>query len=148
MDIWITYIIPIGTQLIIAFTAIYIVRKQIVNAGVTQFRQQWIDNLRNTISEFYSTTKNIMLLWNRFDKHNRDTEAIYKEFEEKVSKIKLLINPNESDHRNLINIVDRIDTDLYDPLYEDKDINNLLKNLIDCTQAILKREWERVKKGE
>lgn len=148
INYWTSYVIPIGTQLVIAVTAIYAVRKQVINSGITQFRQQWIDNLRNTISEFCSITKNIILLWNQYDKHNKETEAIYKDFEMMVFKIKLLINPNEEDHKMLVTLVEEINQDLYDPLFVPKKIDTLLRSLVSCSQGILKREWEVVKKGK
>jgi len=135
-------------QLVIAGITYKGVRKQIVNSGITQFRKQWIDDLRNTISEFYSSAKNIMLLWGQYNKHNIETQTMFKIMEEKVCKIKLLSNPTEDDHDEIIVLVEKISAPLYQSDFEPKAINKNLEDLVVKAQIVLKREWEVTKKGE
>lgn len=148
VNYWTMYVIPIGIQLLIAGTTLYVARKQILNAGVTQFRQQWIDNLRNTLSEYCALVRSTMLLWDPRNREENKAEPLFKDFQQARFKIHMLINPNEPDHIELVRKIDIIHKDTIDPTRIDKKVNDLLEELIACSQKIFKDEWNRVKKGK
>ena len=148
VNYWTMYVIPIGIQLLIAGTTLYVARRQIINAGVTQFRQQWIDNLRNTLSDYCSLVRSIMLLWDPTNREENKAEVLYKDFEQARFKINMLINPTEKDHIELVRMIDIIHKDTTDPLRVDLKVNRLLDELIKCSQKIFKTEWIRVRDGD
>lgn len=148
VNYWTMYVIPIGIQLLIAGTTLYVARRQIINAGVTQFRQQWIDNLRNTLSDYCPIVRSIMLFWDPKNREENKAEVLYKDFEQSRFKIKMLINPTERDHIELVRMIDIIHKDTIDPLRVDLKVNKLLDELTECSQKIFKSEWERVKDGD
>ena len=67
------------------------------------------------------------------------------------SKIQLLLNPKEDDHVKLIGLLKKASSSLWYLNYNKKDsfpedMNKLREDIIDISQPILKREWNRVKK--
>ncbi len=68
------------------------------------------------------------------------------------AKIRLLINPNEPDHRELVELV-KAATTLADEEFAGVTSSEVVDRLADArnkivakAQSVLKREWERVKK--
>jgi hypothetical protein len=62
-------------------------------------------------------------------------------------QIELMLNPNEEDHNALIACLDRVRV----AAWEKHKHHNLSSSMDDLTarcKAILKKEWERVKKGD
>ena len=96
-------------------------------------RQKWIDNLRDTLSEFHSITLT-------------ENEYPYpKEVDRKLSmlgtKVELLLNPNEDSSKQILGLINRI--------YDSKSISereSLDLEFVAAAQAILKTEWDRVKR--
>ena len=112
-------------------------------------RQQWINSLRDQISEFLSAISmfeilNGQLVGGSEEEIKKYIERIYL----LVAKIQLLLNPKENDHQNLIKLLGEISAALQrstprpEVLYDRKQV------IISKTQEILKREWERVKAGK
>jgi hypothetical protein len=65
------------------------------------------------------------------------------------SRTALLINPNKSDHRLLLDLLDTVVS--LAPAFgpeQVKSTNDAQSQITVVAQQILKREWERVKKGE
>jgi hypothetical protein len=117
---------------------------------VSASRQAWINDLRNSISEFLSVTAQLRYVvatspapeWPNAPGFER---AIFLR-----SRIALLINPNESDHRRLLILIDEsfsITTSLQDGAALRRS-TELHHEITTQSQSILKREWERVKAGE
>lgn len=113
-------------------------------------RQAWINSLRDALSEFSSTARVVALSKEFEDKYSRAEKLFFLE-----EKIKLLLNPKEEDHKNLIASIirsrkssiaifaagDNIDKK---QLAHDN-LKDALDNVTKSAQPILKREWERVK---
>jgi len=65
-----------------------------------------------------------------------------------VTKLRLLINPKEEDHERLADLTERVFRLATGPERgEPKTVRQVQLDLTACTQGILKREWERVKRG-
>lgn len=64
------------------------------------------------------------------------------------SKIALMVNPNEADHRALLAELNKLVTATINPNTADHQsaVKGALTRLQKCTQGVLKSEWERVKK--
>ena len=128
---------------------------------VSDFRQQWIDSLRDDISELLGYTE-VAAQYVRAIQRDRGTDTeIYRlpsELFEKIKnevreserlyhKVLLRINPEE--HSEVVDILEEIRV-LFsvDGLPSGEVLHNIEVRLIKITQSILKNEWCRVKKGE
>jgi hypothetical protein len=98
---------------------------------VAEFRQQWINDLRNTMAEYQSYG-----ILPGFDPSKE------RKFYELGTKIELLMNPNDRDFANLQGILYQfLESAEGDKI--DKYQNNA--EFVAICQGILKREWERLK---
>lgn len=124
----------------------------------SEFRQQWIDSLRNEISQLIGHTQTIVHYSNTrvgvpqhegaFDEamlHTMKDEIL--ESERLYHKILLRLNPEK--HVGLISAVDSLRKIINKNLSPETDIFHLAqqKVLKEC-QDVLKNEWKRVKNGE
>ena len=129
-----------------ATASYFVARRQYNVTAVAQSRQAWINTLRDTVAELQSL---IVPLWhwvgNDAEQAASDT---YRRGALLVSKLRLLINPSEADHQQLVDLAERAFRLATGPQQgQPKDIGEIQRELTSCTQAILKREWERVKRG-
>ena len=108
---------------------------------ISPIRQEWINDLRNTLIEITSKSAHYMVAGTE---DRKDSE--YYKITELEHKIKLLINPLESDHIILVNSIKELTTNLYKMGIESEIIFwEKHREIITISQKILKREWERVK---
>lgn len=108
-------------------------------------RQEWINSLRNTISEFLAIAN--WLDANPYDKEKDDSqrqENIQKAYRF-FSKIELHLNPNEADHTQLVLLNSEVMTLLKSPNYDSDKLYALFTAILDQSKKIIKDEWERVK---
>lgn len=142
-------------QLITALTALvavivgpvitWRVARSQINANVrANNRQKWINSLRNNLSEFLSSQRLICLYHhgNPFD-NEIATESFQKMLQE--SMIRLLINPNEEDHAELVRLLHE-SIEMQDKIIatkdwkdSDLDLDGLHDKIIKLSQSILKR---------
>ena len=118
---------------------------QIKATVLSNNRQQWINTLRDTAAEFSSVIVSIMGM--RIVKADPAEIKIFISKTERIqyliSKTRLLINPTEDDHKQLVNLMNAV----VDALHK-KDISTMSgksEKVISITQKILKDEWSRVK---
>ena len=153
--------IVIDTALLSAITAliavavspavsIHIARRQIRASVISGNRQKWIDQLRDQVAELITSIKFLSLQTSL----HRFSEAEWIERFQKThlleSKISLLLNPKEPDHVALSKAIRQAVQAMLE-----KDDSQDARNILDYTdsviqqaQVILKREWERVKRGD
>ncbi len=131
--------------------SVYVARRQIRASVVSSNRYKWIDQLRDQLAELVSLIRFLDL----YRKIEHITEAEWIDRFQKAfvieQKIKLLINPNEPDHAELVGDIRAAVTALLDTGHEASDDSNvvaLTDTVIRHSQTILKREWERVKRGD
>lgn len=108
---------------------------------ISPIRQQWIDNLRNTIIELLAKSHHYCVAGT----DDREDEEYYRIIELE-KKITLLINSKEEDHIKLLKNI----SEMLDNLYKGGMKSEVLfwekhNEIIQISQSILKREWERVK---
>ncbi|MBX3586350.1 MAG: hypothetical protein KF796_06875 [Ramlibacter sp.] len=111
-------------------------------------RQAWINTLRDLLAECMAISGFI---------HVADwSERKQSEFDEKmerfalvVSKIRLMLNPNEQDHQRLNEMLAELMASLRS-LKEKNAVKGakIMRDFVPLSQTILKREWERVKRVE
>lgn len=132
------------------------VRYQTKSNIVTKTRQHWINSLRKQLAALFSTLVSIdaeMSGWQKASKNGNEadrkkyaesTELLATEFQKQFTRLKLMLNPKEPDHKDLVSRIEKI----IDKLLQIKPSIDLPKerdDLVKLSQAILKREWERVK---
>jgi len=132
--------------------SIYVARKQINAAALSTNRQDWINKLRNVLAELITIVRHVPPAYAANSITNQEAIAKHGELTEKVELVKLLLNPKESDHQELVRLVMSASTQVKDAINQRQ--GNALKlgeaaeRVVAQSQIILKREWERVKKGE
>ncbi len=138
-----------------------VVAKRQFNANVLSAnRQRWIETLRDMLAELISLLVAVAVFKSKWkDKWDRGRApiaadpALLQKVERVVLvqwKIRLLINPTEPDHQELHRAIEaafqRIQAeDPDDP--DNSETKADIENITRVGQAILKREWQRVKRG-
>jgi hypothetical protein len=143
-------ITSLGGVVVAAVVAVLVARQQFRGNVLSKNRQEWINKLRELLAEYDAILYDILANF-RFG-------TALKSKEEGVStimkanlircQIKLFINPNEVDHVALLDLISK----LYNAAssQDDKQMKEFTKledEYVALAQRILKREWERVKKG-
>jgi len=108
---------------------------------ISPIRQNWINELRMIIAEITSKSAHY---WAAGYEDRNDSE--YYRITELEHQLKLYLNPNEKDHLELIEKIKIMTNHISASNYKDDekfwDSHNEVMNI---SQKILKREWERVK---
>ena len=152
MDIsWITALTALVAVITTPVIAIYVVKKQTAATVLSTNRQNWINTLRDSLSEYIGlmTTFNIA----RSEKLLNTEGALLKA--EKIltieSKIKLMLNTKEEDHKKLEDFLENARVKVIgisEEHWNHEEWNNIYHQIFPLCQSILKREWERVKKTQ
>lgn len=148
-------------QIISAFTAlcavilgplvsIYVVNHQSSASVLSKNRQDWINTLREEVSDLISLLRALDLQMNFLQEFKNLTvvHELATQCKKKEAKIELLINPNESDHVELIRLIHEALGYACETSNSGGGIPNIEHTedkIIKQTQTILKREWVRVK---
>lgn len=131
----------------------------------SEFRQKWIDDLRNDLSRFLALIDTVSQLFKQkseihetskmtleeFDQFYDSVHSELKEINSLYARIKLRLNPNE--HIVLLGLLEDIE-DKFNNIEpergkEDFDyIEQTVKKILIESQKVLKNEWRRVKRGE
>jgi hypothetical protein len=124
---------------------------QAINKDIlSKNRQEWINTLRDSVSQYLSSHE-LSKLIRQYDKKNKNTQPEYKEefksWQLLYYKIKLLLNPNEGNSKKLIELMTLLNlaTD-YSSMSKEAEYERIKNEIIKVTQIILKEEWEKVKK--
>ena len=130
--------------------SIYVAKRQIRASVVSANRQKWIDQLRDCLAELLTAL--------RFLNLRRDGSVALAQHEwverfqrafQLSSKVSLLLNPNETDHRALHAMLREAGGLLLDNADDRSEkLVAITERILEQSQAILKREWERVKRGD
>ena len=122
-------------------------------------RQQWINTLRDCLSEYLASLETYKV---KFENAKKNNEAVTFKKNENYAyeirrigiKIELMLNPEENKSENLLYTIfalsslvvsDKVDFHSEEYLNQ---YGKLLQQLMDTAKSILKEEWERVKKGD
>jgi len=139
-----------------SFCSYYISRQQIKATVLSGNRQQWINTLRDCIADF-QTKARIAIVEADLANHKQTSMAANLMNHDKAmkticflsNKIALLVNTDETDHANLISRIKDLESHCIDGDPGDREKESMLQEAITTIgQKILKREWERVKKGK
>jgi hypothetical protein len=97
---------------------------------MAEFRQAWINTLRDTLSEFQSLGVTPGL-----------NPLLMSDFYKLGTKIELLMNPKDVDYAELDGLLYSFLSKATAPIEEKFSIN---PNFVEVSQRILKREWDRL----
>lgn len=134
----------------------FISRQQIKATVLSGNRQQWINTLRDCIADFQTKAK-IAIVEADLANHDQTSAAAnmgnhdeaMKTMRLLANKIALLINPKEQDHSELLSSLNELETHCIEGDSGDREKERMLQaSITTIGQRILKREWERVKKGK
>ena len=135
----------------------YVGRSQVRAAVLSANRQRWIDGFRELIAEFCSQVAVAVQVHEKLIKdgkfHLPTEPEILKQFERLVftaTKIRLMINPLENDHRELLAAIEGLLTTLRTASPSDDvqpGAEATGRQIIGMSQMILRREWLRVQRG-
>jgi hypothetical protein len=153
------------------FTAIGAISAAIIAGGISfistvlakdqktsEFRQAWIDGLRNDMAEYVSLfSVTISLIQIKIGQGNSAKEIIdfmvlnndsFYKLEMMEARISLRINPVE--HKKFVGRLLALEeyAKKIETLRDTELKSTLLKEFINDSQAVLKAEWKRVKRGE
>lgn len=160
VEIPVNSLVPIGvvTASIIAgffsFVSLVLAKEQ----KVSEFRQQWIDSLREDLSQFISklmtmkdVKKNIALAKEKEQKPDfslSDVKELHTAISEAYTRIILRLNPNDncSYSKGLTESLNKINKLMKEKQWNE--ISSGVEELRGLSQQVLKTEWTRVKEGE
>lgn len=154
-----------------AYTAIGAISAAIIAGGISfistvlakdqktsEFRQAWIDALRDDIAEeislfttLISSIRAMVEHGNTREEINRyifDKEDSFRKIELVESRIKLRVNPRE--HTKFLNALSALEQYVKESetFLDRQRGQDLVDQLTKESQAVLKNEWKRVKRGE
>lgn len=116
---------------------------------VSPIRQKWIDELREIISEYLSECEKLIVLGEDGILNNKITDKdIFKRLLYLQQKLKLMLNPNESKHIELLELIESITDEIHHGVGNLIEFGEKLRGTTEISQKILKEEWVRVKSGD
>jgi len=124
--------------------------KRLSSQKIAEFRQIWIEDLREKLAEFCDETfKALVLARNEQDTYHLRIQFLYR-------YVRLKLNIKEEKHRNLLQAmretIDHVNFFIERKANEEnedqriKDFRESTSKLCEIADAILKEEWSRVKK--
>ena len=135
--------------------------------NISTKRQNWIDELRRDAAEFLTVVGRIQELKRPRVEHLVAMADIHEDFKERLAsemrakelgtRIRLRLNPNEAEHNRLVELIAEMASKGYelnrkytaaDEAEAARVFNEASNAVVAHLQAILKHEWERVKKGD
>jgi len=134
-----------------------VARRQFNATVLSANRQKWIESLRDMLAELVSLLVAALVIKSEWrDKWDRGRPAfkadsrLIDKLERIVfaqSKITLLLNPTQSDHRKLVQVIDAALKRLQSEQATDEETAGDIAAITELAQSILRREWQRVKMG-
>jgi hypothetical protein len=137
--------------------ALNVAKRQFNATTISANRNKRIDTLRDELAEFISLLATALVVkskwkdrWEEGRGPMNSEPALLEKFERIVlaqAKIQLLINPNDENHQHLIETIDAAIRRLRSEDALESETEADLRTIVALAQAILKREWQRVKLG-
>ena len=148
-------LIAIFVSLVVSLISLVITKEN----KTSEFRQQWINEIREEISNYLSLLYQYKIAWIIFKETSEDNNFVVF-FKENIEKIKEInkyketivfrLNDDDKDDKKLIQLIKEINDILEEKETIDNDelFKNYHENIVKKSKNLLKLEWERVKKGE
>ena len=136
--------------LIGSFTGYLTARQQFRSTVVSTSRQAWIASLRDSLADYQVSIATLGTMFVIPPRDEAARQQVYARAGALSYKIKLLLNPDEARHVELINAVDAAFNAL-EPAFKTGDHSQAVaqvRKVTELGQRILKAEWQRVKAGD
>ena len=134
-----------------------VARRQFCASVLSTNRQKWIESVREGLAELVSLLAAAVVVRKRWHGHwdrgfgpTASDPALVEKIERVVrvqSRIRLLLNPLEPDHQELVRAIETAILRLQSDDAPDEDTEADARAITALAQPILKREWMRVKLG-
>jgi hypothetical protein len=111
-------------------------------AKVSEFRQQWINALRDDVATLITHS----LILHAADAED-DTDESYLQVHQTTARIRLRLNPEEAASQEVIGAINEVREANHHATDFDE-MNQRINVLTVAVQKVLKKEWKRVKYGE
>ncbi|KAA0698102.1 hypothetical protein DTW90_14500 [Neorhizobium sp. P12A] len=124
---------------------------------ISEFRQNWIDELRNDIANLIARINSLhgssRVPWKDVKDAWADTKDDLLGLNDVTGKIRLRLNPEEHTSKRILDTIEEIEAFFFrngngGSVGDPSALNVLQKRLVVETNAVLKAEWKRVKSGE
>ena len=132
-------------------------RRQFAASVLSANRQRWIEQLRDLLAEFVSQLGAVWVIratwqgeWNKGLAPIAADPARLEKMQRLLlvqSKIRLMLNPTEADHQELYAAIEASLQRLREERSDEDETAADVEHIAKLGQAILKREWQRVKTG-
>jgi hypothetical protein len=154
-------ILSAATALVASVTgpvvSLHVARTQIRATVLSANRQRWIDAFRETVAEFCSEVAVAVQMREKLVQDGRFRLAtepeVMRQFERLIfttTRIRLMVNPAEKDHQDLLAVIDGLLTTLRNaPTADDVQprAEATGRQITAMSHAILRHEWLRVQRG-
>jgi hypothetical protein len=130
-------------------TQVEVARLDFKASVLSRYRQEWIDKVRNHVAELVSEIAALRVMYESGRADIASMDAFVRRGFKIKTTVRLLLNPSEQDHRELMDALDlalsfagqrkTVDMAL---------LKEHIEKIEEITKPILKREWERVKQGD
>jgi hypothetical protein len=119
-------------------------------AKVSEFRQAWIDALRQDVASLLANLCQVLIYKNCDDpeKYEAQSHLSILASNNSLFMIRLRLNPDESLAKDLLSTLDQIEELSNQDEYPQEFVNKLEAELTEKSRLILKAEWNRVRRGE
>ena len=119
---------------------------------ISEFRQAWIDDLRENITLFLSALNAVSDAENAKFKDDEERvkfiSPLYRELNESHFYIVLRLNTKEDHHSALLGCLDKFHSMFGSGVYQSRMIRPVEEEFLRNAKSLLKIEWEVVKRGE
>lgn len=129
---------------------IYVARKQFRAEVLSHNRQGWINAVREHIAKIITLIEHIHRWHEQEDGDPNALNLKHEELSLLEERLALLLNPAEADHSELLELVSLgiAAVSAGESVGSYQEIRGHERTIRTKTQGILKREWERVKRGK
>lgn len=131
--------------------SIFVAKSQIQASVVSANRQSWINRLRDELATLICIVHHLPSAHANESLSTNEAVAEYGKFVQKFQVIKLLINPKEADHQELVRLIESADKKIIESINNKQastsEFEAAGQRIVAQSQLVLKREWERVKRG-
>lgn len=128
--------------------SMHVTRRQIEASVLSKNRQEWINTLRDELVELIVALRGLQTVMILPQEHRSANElkGLIEKITRREIKITLLINPKETDHAELIQLIsDGLLLAASASDHPKERIIEVERKIATLSQRILKREWQRVK---
>ena len=143
-----------STPVLIAMLAAFIALLQAKSNIISASRIRWIEDLRNTLSEYCSITMDVLGHSRNYKDHNDEKDyekylTAESRYDILENKIQMYLNSDEGEHQNLERCLDRIAIIMEREKITDDtfiEVSAIIEEIITHSKAIFGKEWRKSKK--